>query len=41
MPGIYFKSPGPGYNLPTFFRIAVRDPKVTRILLESWKGLAK
>jgi len=32
---------GPGYNLPTFFRIAVRDPEVTKILLESWNPLRK
>ncbi|TFJ82504.1 hypothetical protein NSK_006183 [Nannochloropsis salina CCMP1776] len=39
--GTPVRSAGPGYNMPTFFRIAVRDPKVTNILLGSLRRLAK
>jgi hypothetical protein len=30
---------GPGYSMPTYFRIAVRHPDITKILLESWEPL--
>lgn len=32
---------GPGYNMPTFFRIAVRPEDITKILLDSWDPLRK
>jgi hypothetical protein len=31
--------PGPGYNMPTYFRIAVRARDVTDYLLDSWDPL--
>ena len=31
----------PGYNLPTFFRVAVRSPKLTDHLLEALRPLMK
>ncbi|KAM3568085.1 hypothetical protein VYU27_009789 [Nannochloropsis oceanica] len=39
--GTPVRSAGPGYNMPTFFRIAVRDAKLTNILLEAWSPLRK
>jgi len=37
--GCPLRSGGPGYNLPTFIRIAVRDEKVTKILIDAWEPL--
>ena len=37
--GVPIRSAGPGYNMPTFFRIAVRPDEPTDILLNSWKSL--
>lgn len=39
--GCPLRSGGPGYNLPTFIRIAVRDEQVTQILIDSWESLSE
>lgn len=37
--GVPIRSGKPGYNLPTYIRIAVRNPEMTKILLDAWKSL--
>ncbi|CAH0481612.1 unnamed protein product [Peronospora belbahrii] len=37
--GVPVRSGKPGYNLPTFVRIAVRSPDQTAVLLKAWKQL--
>nr|CCA22387.1 conserved hypothetical protein [Albugo laibachii Nc14] len=37
--GVPVRSGSPGYNLPTYIRIAVRSPEKTNILLQAWKSL--
>jgi histidinol-phosphate/aromatic aminotransferase/cobyric acid decarboxylase-like protein len=37
--GVPVRSGKPGYERPTFVRIAVREPKQTDILLNAWKNL--
>lgn len=37
--GVPVRSGLPGYNRPTFVRIAVRETKLTDVLLEAWKSV--
>lgn len=37
--GTPVRSAGPGYNMPTFFRIAVREPGVTKVCMWVWMML--
>lgn len=37
--GVPVRSGQPGYNMPTFFRIAVKDEELTRSLLAAWAPL--
>ncbi|RAW35038.1 hypothetical protein PC110_g8651 [Phytophthora cactorum] len=37
--GVPVRSGKPGYNLPTFVRIAVRSPEQTAVLLKAWEPL--
>ncbi|KAG3108051.1 hypothetical protein PI124_g11629 [Phytophthora idaei] len=37
--GVPVRSGMPGYNLPTFVRIAVRSPEQTAVLLKAWEPL--
>ncbi|KAJ2156064.1 hypothetical protein GGF46_005439 [Coemansia sp. RSA 552] len=37
--GVPIRSGRPGYNLPTFVRLAVREPAKFRVLLDAWKSL--
>ncbi|CAI5743448.1 unnamed protein product [Peronospora destructor] len=37
--GVPVRSGKPGYNLPTFVRIAVRNPEHTAVLLKAWEKL--
>jgi hypothetical protein len=35
--GMPVRSGAPGYQMHTFFRIAVRDPALTRKLIDTWQ----
>jgi histidinol-phosphate/aromatic aminotransferase/cobyric acid decarboxylase-like protein len=37
--GVPVRSGQPGYNMPTFIRIAVRAPAATAVLLNAWRDL--
>ncbi|KAJ1642166.1 hypothetical protein J3B02_005146 [Coemansia erecta] len=37
--GVPVRSGRPGYNLPTFIRLAVREPAKVNVLLDAWKAI--
>jgi len=37
--GVPIRSGQPGYELPTYIRIAVRNPEQTQVLMQAWKSL--